>query len=61
LVATPLNERVLGVPLDDLRKADRVIALAGGEAKTAAIAGALHLGLIDVLVTDRFTAARLTA
>jgi DNA-binding transcriptional regulator LsrR (DeoR family) len=60
-VDTPLNERVLGVSLDDLRKADRVIALAGGEAKTAAIAGALHLGLIDVLVTDRFTAARLTA
>lgn len=61
LVDTPLNERVLGVTLDDLRKADRVIALAGGEAKTAAIAGALHLGLIDVLVTDKFTAARLTA
>ena len=37
LVDTPLNERVLGVTLDDLRKADRVIALAGGEAKTAAI------------------------
>lgn len=61
LVDTPLNERVLGVTLDDLRKADRVIALAGGEAKTAAIAGALKLGLIDVLVTDKFTAARLTA
>ena len=27
----------------------------------SAIAGALHLGLIDVLVTDKFTAARLTA
>jgi DNA-binding transcriptional regulator LsrR (DeoR family) len=61
LVDTPLNERVLGVTLDDLRQADRVIALAGGEAKTAAIAGALRLGLIDVLVTDKFTAARLTA
>lgn len=61
LVDTPLNERVLGVTLDDLRKADRVIALAGGETKTAAIAGALKLGLIDVLVTDKFSAARLTA
>lgn len=60
LVDTPLNDRVLGVTLDDLKKADRVIALAGGEAKTAAIAGALRLGLIDVLVTDKFTAARLT-
>lgn len=61
LVDTPLNDRVLGISLDDLKRADRVIALAGGEAKTAAIAGALRLGLIDVLVTDKFTAARLTA
>lgn len=61
LVDTPLNERVLGVTLDDLKKADRVMALAGGDAKTPAIAGALRLGLIDVLVTDKFTAARLTA
>jgi DNA-binding transcriptional regulator LsrR (DeoR family) len=38
-----------------------VMALAGGESKTQAIAGALKLGVIDVLVTDKFTAARLTA
>lgn len=60
-VETPLNERVIGITLDHLRKADRVMALAGGAAKTAAIAGALRLGVIDVLVTDKFTAARLTA
>lgn len=60
-VETPLNERVIGITLEDLRRADRVIALAGGESKTAAIAGALRLGVIDVLVTDKFTAARLTA
>ena len=59
-VETPLNERVIGITLDDLRKAGRVMALAGGPAKTPAIAGALRLGVIDVLVTDRFTAARLT-
>lgn len=60
-VVTPLNERVIGISLEDLRKADRVIALAGGESKTEAMAGALKLGVIDVLVTDKFTAARLTA
>lgn len=60
-VETPLNDRVIGISLDELRKADRVIALAGGLSKTAAIAGALRLGIIDVLVTDKFTAARLTA
>lgn len=59
-VDTPLNERVIGITLEQLKKADRVIALAGGASKTEAIAGALRLGIIDVLVTDKFTAARLT-
>ncbi|MGF0540063.1 sugar-binding transcriptional regulator [Agrobacterium sp. ES01] len=59
-VETPLNERVIGISLEDLSKADRVMALAGGESKTEAIAGALRMGVIDVLVTDKFTAARLT-
>jgi len=39
--------------------AHRVIALAGGESKTQAIAAAVKLGIIDVLVTEKFTAARL--
>jgi DNA-binding transcriptional regulator LsrR (DeoR family) len=60
-VETPLNERVIGISLEELRKTERVMALAGGASKTAAIAGALRLGVIDVLVTDKFTAARLTA
>lgn len=60
-VVTPLNDRVIGISLEDLRSADRVMALAGGKSKTDAIAGALRTGVIDVLVTDRFTAARLTA
>lgn len=59
-VETPLNDRVIGLSLEELRKTDRVMALAGGESKTEAIAGALKLGVIDVLVTDKFTAARLT-
>jgi DNA-binding transcriptional regulator LsrR (DeoR family) len=60
-VITPLNERVIGISLEALKKTDRVIALAGGASKTDAIAGALKLGVIDILVTDKFTAARLTA
>ncbi|AVA24935.1 sugar-binding transcriptional regulator [Rhizobium sp. NXC24] len=58
-VKTPLDERVIGISLDELAKVDRVIALAGGEKKTAAIAGALRIGVIDTLVTDKFTAQRL--
>ena len=58
-VKTALHERVIGIDLDELAKVDRVVALAGGKAKTAAIAGALRTGTINVLITDRFTAARL--
>ncbi|MBB3395527.1 DNA-binding transcriptional regulator LsrR (DeoR family) [Rhizobium sp. BK538] len=58
-VKTPLDERVIGIPLEDLARVDRVIALAGGLKKTAAIAGALRLGVIGMLVTDKFTAQRL--
>ncbi|CDZ33653.1 Deoxyribonucleoside regulator [Neorhizobium galegae bv. officinalis] len=60
-VKTPLDERVIGLPLEDLERVDRVIALAGGSKKTAAIAGALRVGVIDMLVTDKFTAERLIA
>jgi DNA-binding transcriptional regulator LsrR (DeoR family) len=60
-VVTPLDDRVIGITLGSLRKADRVMAVAGGASKTQAIAGALRLGVIDILVTDRFTAARLAA
>lgn len=58
-VKTPLDERVIGISLDELAKVERVVALAGGEKKTAAIAGALRIGVIDTLVTDKFTAQRL--
>ncbi|TAX76887.1 sugar-binding transcriptional regulator [Rhizobium ruizarguesonis] len=58
-VKTPLDDRVIGLPLEDLERVDRVIALAGGSKKTDAIAGALRVGLIHMLVTDKFTAQRL--
>ncbi|WP_337270165.1 sugar-binding transcriptional regulator [Oryzifoliimicrobium ureilyticus] len=58
-VKTPLDERVIGLPLEDLRNVERVVALAGGSKKIAAIAGALRVGVIDILVTDKFTAQRL--
>lgn len=60
-VRTPLDERVIGMTLDELSKTDRVIALAGGRSKTRAIHGALKAGVIDLLVTDKFTAERLTS
>ncbi len=58
-VPSALNERVIGMSMEELRKVDRVIALAGGRAKTNSILGALRTGVLDVLITDKFTAQRL--
>ncbi len=58
-VITPLNERVIGMNLTQLNAVARVVALAGGRSKTQAIAATLKSGVINVLITDRFTAQRL--
>lgn len=58
-VKTPMDDRVIGMTLEELSKIDRVIALAGGQSKTSAIQGALRTGAIDFLFTDKFTAERL--
>lgn len=60
-VKTPLDDRVIGLPPEALSGIRRVIALAGGQKKTPAIAGALRTGLLHMLITDRFTAERLLA
>ncbi|MCY4049212.1 MAG: sugar-binding transcriptional regulator [Hyphomicrobiales bacterium] len=59
LVKTPLNDRVIGMTLEELSRVDRVVALAGGQFKSLAIQGALRTGIIDLLITDKFTAERL--
>ncbi|MBU2961036.1 sugar-binding transcriptional regulator [Citreicella sp. C3M06] len=58
-VRTPLDERVIGMTLEELSNVERVIGLAGGQSKTEAIRGALQAGVLDLLVTDKFTSARL--
>lgn len=58
-VKSALDERVIGMTMEELSKVDRVIALAGGQAKTEAIRGALNTGVIDLLITDKFSAERL--
>jgi DNA-binding transcriptional regulator LsrR (DeoR family) len=58
-VITPLNDRVIAIELEDLKRASRVIGIAGGRRKTAAIRGALQGHWINVLITDRATAERL--
>ncbi|NJO37293.1 MAG: sugar-binding transcriptional regulator [Rhizobiales bacterium] len=58
-VKTPLDDRVIGMDMEALSQVDRAIGLAGGKAKTEAVAGALKAGVLSVLITDKFTAARL--
>jgi DNA-binding transcriptional regulator LsrR (DeoR family) len=58
-VVTPLDERVIAIELSDLQRVDRVVGIAGGRRKLAAIRGALRGRRINVLITDRNTAERL--
>lgn len=58
-VLTPLNERVISMELEQLRRVPRVIGVAGGRRKTGAIRGALAGKWINVLITDRAMAERL--
>jgi len=60
-VASPLDERVIGITLDQLKRRRRTVGIAGGQRKLAAIRAALEGGLINVLITDHFTAERLVA
>jgi len=51
-----LNERVIGLSLEQLRAIPRVVGVAGGPWKSQAILAALRGQLVHVLVTDRATA-----
>jgi deoxyribonucleoside regulator len=53
-----LNQRIVGLELGALTGIERVIGVAGGEAKAEAILGALRGGHVNVLVTDDVTARR---
>lgn len=58
-VASGLDDLVVGVTLEQLLRADRVLAVAGGPSKYAAIRAALLGGWVNALVTDLATAEHL--
>src|SRR5262249_52948885 len=58
-VKSPLMQRVIGIEPASLRKAHRVVGVAGGRRKLRAILAALRGGWINVLITDQRTAASL--
>jgi DNA-binding transcriptional regulator LsrR (DeoR family) len=59
VVHTSLEERMLSITVEQLRRVKRVVAVAGGPEKGDAIFAALKMDIIDVLVTDRLTAETL--
>jgi DNA-binding transcriptional regulator LsrR (DeoR family) len=60
-IHSSLEERVIGITLDQLRGIRRVVGVAGGGRKVKALIGAMRGALIDVLITDRFTAEKLVS
>jgi DNA-binding transcriptional regulator LsrR (DeoR family) len=47
---------VIGIQLPQLQQVKRCVGVAGGKRKRFAIAGAVKGGLVNTLITDRFTA-----
>lgn len=51
-----LNQRTIGINLDELKRKEQSILVAGGAKKVDGIYGALRGGYTNVLITDQFTA-----
>ncbi|WP_165314092.1 sugar-binding transcriptional regulator [Vibrio ziniensis] len=58
-VLGPDEDPVIGMDLNSVKRCPRVVALAGGMDKLAAIKGALTGGYIDILIIDVHTAKKL--
>ena len=58
-VDTGFKDLFIGMSLDDFRKVDNVVGIAGGAEKFEAIQGALRGRFLDVLITDYDTAVML--
>ena len=54
-----LDDRRIGIPLEDLRAVPNVIAVAGGRDKASAIHALLRSGVVNTMITDVGTAERL--
>jgi DNA-binding transcriptional regulator LsrR (DeoR family) len=59
LIHSDLDERVIGISLESMRKLNRMVGVAGGSEKFEAILGAVRGSFINTLITDTHTARRL--
>jgi DNA-binding transcriptional regulator LsrR (DeoR family) len=55
----PVNDRIIGLELDQIRRIARVVGVAGGADKFEVIRAAVTGGLVNVLITDEQTGRRL--
>lgn len=55
----PINDRIIGLDLEQIKRIPRVVGVAGGESKYDVIRGAVRGHLVNVLITDEITAVRL--
>ena len=58
-IRSELDDRVIGISLEDIKKIPRVVGITGGTGKFQAILGAIRGRFINTLITDSFTARRL--
>jgi DNA-binding transcriptional regulator LsrR (DeoR family) len=58
-VTTALSERIIGIPAEQLRKVDEIIAVAYGNSKAAAVRAAVRGGFVTDLITHTSLAERL--
>jgi DNA-binding transcriptional regulator LsrR (DeoR family) len=61
VIKSPLMQRIIGIEPASLKRAGRVIGVAGGRKKIEAIRAALLGNWVDVLITDRRSAEALAA
>jgi len=54
-----INDRIIGITLEQLKNINKVIGIAGGKNKIQAIRSVLKGGYINILVTDSFIAQEL--
>ncbi len=58
-IESDINERIIGMTLEQIKQVPRIVGVSGGPDKLAAIRAALRGRLINVLITDSVTAERL--
>lgn len=50
------HDRIIGIPIEDMKKAKTIISIASGVEKINSILGALRTNIIDIFITDEQTA-----